>query len=98
MQKHYLSRCLFCHYTAAGIRNPACQSADGHRRGSGKGKKLNQAKLTWTIEARANPLASAVAVLSSKTTSLLFALEAIWLAQKGSSKLGFITVTKFSKY
>ena len=81
MQKHYLSRCLFCHYTAAGIRNPACQSAGGHRRGSGK-VKPNQAKLTWNIEARADVPASAMAALSSKTALLLAALEAFGLPKE----------------
>ena len=38
MQKYNLPRFLFDFYIAVGIRNPACQNADGHRRGSGKGQ------------------------------------------------------------
>jgi len=44
--------------------------------------KPNQAKLTWTIEARADVPASAMAALSSKTASLLAALEAFGLPKE----------------
>lgn len=44
--------------------------------------KPNQAKLTWTIEARADAPASAMAALRSKTASLLAALEAFGLPKE----------------
>ena len=44
--------------------------------------KPNQAKLIWTIEARADAPASAMAALSSKTASLLAALEAFGLSKE----------------
>ena len=37
IQKYHLPRGLFDFFIAAGIRNPTCQNADGHRRGSGQG-------------------------------------------------------------
>ena len=44
--------------------------------------KPNLAKLTWTIEARADAPASAMAALRSKTASLLAALEAFGLPKE----------------
>ena len=44
--------------------------------------KPDQAKLTWTIEARADVPASAMSALSSKTASILAALEAFGLPKE----------------
>jgi uncharacterized protein YggE len=44
--------------------------------------KPDQAKLTWTIEARADAPASAMAALRSKTASILAALEAFGLPKE----------------
>ncbi|MBL6608734.1 MAG: SIMPL domain-containing protein [Rhodobacteraceae bacterium] len=44
--------------------------------------KPDQAKLTWTIEARADAPASAMSALSSKTASILAALEAFGLPKE----------------
>ena len=44
--------------------------------------KPDQAKLTWTIEARADLPASAMSALSSKTASILAALEAFGLTKE----------------
>ena len=42
----------------------------------------DQANLTWTIEARADAPASAMSALSSKTASILSALEAFGLRKE----------------
>jgi uncharacterized protein YggE len=81
MQKHYLSRRLFCHYTAAGIRTQQVRVLTVTGVAAVK-VKPNQAKLTWTIEARADAPASAMVALSSQTASLLAALEAFGLPKE----------------
>jgi len=82
MKKYHLPRGLFDFFIAAGIRNSACQNADAHPCVAVVKVKPDQAKLTWTIEARADVPASAMSALSSKTASILAALEAFGLPKE----------------